>query len=334
MVSLLQFCSLTMKPVPAFFQLIRWRNLLIVFLTQWFIWQCVIHPMKGWSAVPVFLTPAHFILLSLSTVCIAAAGYIINDYFDVKIDVINRPQKVIIDSVISRKAAILWHSFFNVSGFVLALYLAREMGNYYVVIIQLICTMLLWFYSTKFKRQFVTGNVVVAILTGLTVMILAVFEPALYPHMNLQYFIVGAGRVLVNPFGVIAVYTYFAFMLTWMREIVKDMEDFKGDAEDGCVTMPIVIGLQKSTYYVVSFGILTALPLIAAAVRLFSGRWSVLGVYIFTALILPLISWLVFLPRKATVAHYGKASKYLKFIMLAGIASLLLYFWLQYFLQP
>src|SRR5687768_4453628 len=134
-----------MKPVPAFFQLIRWRNLLIVFLTQWFIWQCVIHPMNGWSAVPVFLTPFRFILLSLSTVFIAAAGYIINDYFDVKIDVINRPQKVIIDKVISRRAAILWHSFFNIAGFVLALYLARAMGNYYVVIIQLVCTILLWF---------------------------------------------------------------------------------------------------------------------------------------------------------------------------------------------
>jgi 4-hydroxybenzoate polyprenyltransferase len=319
-----------MKPVPAFFQLIRWRNLLIVLLTQWFIWQCVIHPMNGWSAVPVFLTPFRFILLSLSTVFIAAAGYIINDYFDVKIDVINRPQKVIIEKVISRRAAILWHSFFNISGFALALYLAREMGNYYVVIIQLVCTILLWFYSTTFKRQFVTGNVVVALLTGLTVMILAVFEPALYPHINFQYFLTLNGRLLVNPFGVIAVYTYFAFMLTWMREIVKDMEDFKGDAEDGCVTMPIVIGLQKSTYYVLFFGILTLIPLTVAAIKLFSGSWSVLGGYIFIALILPLTCWLIFLPKKATVQHYSKASKYLKFIMLVGIASLLLYFWLQY----
>lgn len=323
-----------MKPVPAFFQLIRWRNLLIVFLTQWFIWQCVIHPMEEWSSVPVFLTPVHFILLSLSTIFIAAAGYIINDYFDVKIDVINRPQKVIIDKIISRKAAILWHSFLNISGFALALYLAREMGNYYVIIIQLVCTLLLWFYSTTFKRQFVTGNVVVALLTGLTVLILAVFEPALYPHINNHYFLTVKNMVLVNPFGVIAVYTYFAFMLTWMREIVKDMEDFKGDAEDGCVTMPIVIGLQKSTYYVLFFGILALIPLSVAAIKLFSGSWSVLGIYIFTALILPLVVWLIFLPRKATVAHYGKASKYIKFIMLAGIASLLLYFWLQYYVQP
>lgn len=321
-----------MKPATAFFQLIRWRNLLIVLLTQWFIWQCVIRPMASWSRVPVFLNTPRFLLLSLSTVLIAAAGYIINDYFDVKIDLINRPQKVIIEKTISRRAAILWHSLFNVIGFLLALYLARALGNYFVVSIQLACTVLLWFYSTTFKRQFITGNVVVALLTGLTVMILAVYEPALYPHINFRYFLTEGGRLLVNPFGVIAVYTYFAFMLTWMREIVKDMEDFKGDAEDGCVTMPIRIGLQRSTWFVIGFGILAIAPLCVAAVKLFSGSWAILGVYIFIALVIPLIAWLLFLPRKATAKHYGDASRWLKIIMLAGIASLLLYFWLQYYL--
>ncbi len=321
-----------MKPVTAFFQLIRWRNLLIVFLTQWFIWQCVIQPMVAWSAVPVFLNAFHFLLLTCSTIFIAAAGYIINDYFDVRIDVINRPDKVIIERVISRRAAILWHSLLNIAGFLLALYLARKMGNYMVVSIQLVCTLLLWFYSTTFKRQFVTGNVVVALLTGLTVMILAVYEPALYHHINFRYFLTEGGRVVVNPFGVIAVYTYFAFMLTWMREIVKDMEDFKGDAEDGCVTMPIRIGLQRSTRYVIFFGVLAILPLCVAAFKLFYGRWSVLGGYIFAALIVPLVLWLFFLRRKATAKHYGDASRWLKIIMLAGIASLLLYYWLQYHL--
>lgn len=321
-----------MKPLTAFFRLIRWRNLFIVFLTQGFVWLCVIRPMAAWSTVPVFLNALHFLLLSCSTILIAAAGYIINDYFDVKIDMINRPEKVIIDKTISRRAAILWHSLFNIIGFLLALYLARKMGNYLVVSIQLVCTLLLWFYSTTFKRQFVTGNVVVALLSGLTVMILAVYEPALYHHINFHYFLTEGGRVVVNPFGVIAVYTYFAFMLTWMREIVKDMEDFKGDAEDGCVTMPIRIGLQRSTRYIIFFGILAILPLSIAAVKLFSGNWSVLGVYIFVALIVPLVLWLFFLPKKATAKHYGEASRWLKIIMLAGIASLLLYFWLQYYL--
>jgi 4-hydroxybenzoate polyprenyltransferase len=321
-----------MRQAQAFFQLIRWRNLLIVFLTQWFVWQCVIHPMVSWSATPVFLNGFHFVLLSLSTVFIAAAGYIINDYFDVRIDIINRPHKVIIERVISRRGAIIWHSVFNLLGFLLAFYLAWKLRNYWVVSIQLICTLLLWFYSTTFKRQFVTGNIVVAILTALTVLILAVFEPALSPYISLRYYLVEQGKVLVNPMGVIAVYTYFAFMLTWMREIVKDMEDFKGDAEDGCVTMPIKIGLLRSTQYVIFLGVLAIIPLAAAAIRLFYGSWMILGIYILLALIIPIIAWMYFLSRKATSQHYGRASRWLKIIMLLGIASLLLYYWLQYYL--
>lgn len=286
--------------------------------------------MNDWSGLPVFLSLTNFLLLSLSTLLIAAAGYIINDYFDVKIDVINRPQKVIIDRIISRHAAILWHSFFNAFGFLIAFYLSRQLGNYYVILIQLVSTLLLWFYSTSFKRQFIIGNVVVALLTALAVLTLFVFEPALYSFVNFKLFYSVNSHIVVNPFGVVAVYSYFAFMLTWMREIVKDMEDFKGDAEDGCITMPIKIGLQKSTRLVLFFGILTILPLLIAGIKLCSGSWSVLGIYIFLLLIVPLISWLIFLPKKTTVSHYGKASKYLKFIMLSGIASLLLYYWLQY----
>ena len=319
-----------MKPVSAFFRLIRWRNLLIVFLTQWFIWCCVVAPMEAWSNIPLFLGAPHFLLLSLSTILIAAAGYIINDYFDVRIDIINRPGKVIIGRLISRRWAIALHTLLNIAGLFIAVYLAWQLHNYWVISIQLACTILLWFYSTTFKRQFVTGNVAVALLTALTILILAVFEPALHPYINLTYFIEEEGRVLVNPFGVIAVYTYFAFMLTWMREIVKDMEDFKGDAEDGCVTMPIRIGLQRSSYWVIFLGILAIIPLMIAAFRLFGGAWMVLGIYIVVALVLPLVILLVRLPGKATQQHYGLMSRWLKIIMLAGIASLLLYYFLQY----
>lgn len=320
-----------MKQLTAFFRLVRWRNLLIVFLTQWIVWICVIRPMADWSKVPIFLNNFHFFLLTLSTVLIAAAGYIINDYFDVKIDVINRPGKVIIERTIGRRFAILWHSAFNIIGLLLALYLAVISQNYMVAAIQLVCTVLLWFYSTTFKRMFVSGNVIVALLAALTVLVLAAYEPALYPHAQLNYFLVEGGVILVNPLGVIVVYAYFAFMLNWMREIVKDMEDFKGDAEEGCVTMPIKIGLRKSVAFVIILGVLTVVPLSTAAIRLFSGNWSILGLYIVIVLILPIIAWLFFLTKKATSKHYSIASRWLKIIMLLGIISLFLYYWLQYY---
>jgi len=118
--------SLTPKPqTMPWLQLIRWKNLLIVFLTQFLAWWCVILP-----GMPVVLTPLHFLLLSLSTVLIAAAGYIINDYFDIKIDTINKPEKVVLEKIIPRKQAIIAHSLLNVVALILAGYVAAQAHHY------------------------------------------------------------------------------------------------------------------------------------------------------------------------------------------------------------
>ena len=309
-----------MKIIRAFFQLIRWRNLIIVFLTQWFIWQCVIHPMVDWNMGAVFLTPVHFLLLSFSTLLIAAAGYIINDYFDVKIDVINRPQKVIVDKIISRRAAILWHSFFNVTGFLLAIYLARKLDNYYVVLIQLTCTLLLWFYSTHFKRQLLTGNIVVSILAALTVLVLQVYKPELKGDTKLIM-----QQQAISPDWILYGYAFFAFMLTWMREIVKDMEDVKGDAEQGCKTLPIKMGLEFTAQFVRVLGAFTLLVLGAASIFVFKLGYIYLGIYTALGVILPLL-WLTFtLGRVNTTTYFAIASRWLKIIMIAGICSLIVY---------
>jgi len=318
-----------MKPIPAFFQLIRWRNLAIVLLTQWSVWWCAIVPMETWNDKPLFLTGAHFLLLSLSTIFIAAAGYIINDYFDVRIDIVNKPDKVIIEKVIRRRWAIIFHTVFNIAGIALACYLAREINNGWIVGVQLFCTLLLWFYSTHLKRQFISGNLAVALLTGLTVLILAFYEPALYPLIGKSYVVNTGSVTIINPLWVIGVYTYFAFMLTWMREIVKDMEDFKGDAEDGCMTMPIKIGLYPSGYVVTGLGILAIIPLCIAAYKLLTGTGILLGTYVIIGLIIPLAGLLVFLPQKNTSRHYATASKWLKLVMVSGLAALLIYHFKQ-----
>ncbi len=318
-----------MRKIAGFFQLIRWRNLLMVLLTQWVVWICVISPVKHWSGILLFLDAFRFSLLAGSTVLIAAAGYIINDYFDVKIDIINRPQKVIIDKVIGRRQAILWHSAFNIAGMLLAVYLAWQQGNYVLPAVQLISILLLWLYSTTYKRMFVSGNIIVALLAALTVLVPAIYEPALYPYLRADYFVTTGNRILVNPLWVIGAYAYFAFMLTWMREIVKDMEDFKGDAEQGCVTMPIKIGLRRSAHMVILLGTMTILPLAVASIRLCIGNWLILGIYIAAALVIPLIMWLIFLDKKTDIQHYGKASRLLKIIMLSGIITLLVYYGMQ-----
>lgn len=307
-------------------RLIRWQNLLIIFLTQLLAWGCVIFPFAKNTGASYLLSPGTFLALSFSTICIAAAGYIINDYFDLKIDMINRPEKMVLEKQIPLKSAILLHSALNAFGLMLALAVARKAGHISWMLIQVACTLLLWFYSTRFKRRFMVGNVVVSLLTALTIVTLMVYEPMLHSYLPKKPFIDTAKGAAPNPVWVLGVYTFFAFMLTWMREIVKDMEDFKGDAEQGCLTMPIKWGLLKSVRFTQALGVIAMLPLIIAAIKLLFSGWWLLGIYTLITLVLPLALWLVILPKGATQEHYAKASRNLKVIMVSGIFSLIIYY--------
>jgi len=285
-------------------QLVRWQNLLIIFLTQLLAWWCVVMPQS-----PAILNLFNFCCLALSTVLIAAAGYIINDYFDIKIDTINKPGKVVLEKIIPRKQAIIAHALLNTIALLLAGYVAAQAHHYEWLLLQAVCSLLLWFYSTDFKRQYITGNVVVAILTALTILILIIYEPAMHQFSK----------------AVLLIYAYFAFMLTWMREIVKDMEDHIGDEAGGCITMPVKKGLDYSARFSIALSLLVILPLGLASVVLFTYHYQWLSVYVAAVLIAPLIWWSVFLVRNSTTRHYHNARRGLKIIMLLGICSLIIY---------
>ncbi len=310
----------------AWLRLIRWQNLLIVFLTQLLAWVCVIIPMRQYSEVPLLLDGANFILIAVSTILIAAAGYIINDYFDIKIDIINRPDKVILEKRIPLKMAIVAHTILNIIALLLAAVVARRAGHYSWLSLQLGCTLLLWFYSTHFKRQFMSGNVAVALLTALTIIVLMLYETGIHFYLYEPYFLATVKGVIPNPVWVLGVYTYFAFMLTWMREIVKDMEDFKGDAQEGCITMPIKWGLQRSVRFTQGLGVLAIIPLIAGGIKLCKAQWWYLGFYTLIALAIPISAWIVNLQTKATSQHYHNASRWIKIIMVLGVGSLIIYY--------
>ena len=291
------------------FRLIRWQNLLIIFLTQLVVWYCLIVPCN-----PTVLLPVRFLLLSLSTVLIAAAGYIINDYFDIRIDQVNHPEKVVLGKSIPRKNAIVAHTVINIVALVLAGYVAASARHYEWLLIQLGCTGLLWFYSTTYKRQYLTGNITVALLTSRTIISLYIYEPAMrLPAASL-------------PVWVLAVYAFFAFMLTWIRELIKDMEDLEGDAAGGCVTIPIRRGLLYATRYASVLAMLVILPLLFSAAALYHFGYYILTIYVLALLVLPLAGWIFFLWKGPPgSAHYHKCSRWLKIIMILGICSLLIY---------
>ena len=275
-----------------FLRLIRVQNLLIVVLTQFMARLFLVRPDEGgrWQ----LLTDPTIWLLSLSTVCIAAAGYIINDYFDVKIDLINKPERVVIGRYLRRRVAMGVHQVFNVAGCLIGLYLSK-----WVFLVDVLSVSLLWFYSAQFKRQPLIGNVIVSLLTALSLIVLAV-----YYHQNTD---------------MLLIYALFSFGITLIREIIKDMQDIRGDARFGCRTLPIVWGLRRTKYLL--YGLIGAF--IMALFLITNSLHTIRLTVIFLLLLIP-IAWLIYrLVLADTRRDFGYLSNLCKLIMLLGIISMI-----------
>ena len=127
---------------------------------------CVIVPLYQQAGLQPFLTGKNFILLCLSSVLIAAAGYIINDYFDLNIDLINKPHKIIVDRLISRRWTIILHFFLSIAGIVIGFYLDFTTRIWFVGISNLACAIMLVLYSVSLKRKFLVGMLLISLLTA------------------------------------------------------------------------------------------------------------------------------------------------------------------------
>src|SRR5665647_558196 len=160
-----------MKILFAFFRLIRWPNLIFIALTQSLFYYCIIVPTTSYYQISFKLTQSFFFLLVIASVFIAAAGYIINDYFDINIDQINKPDKMVVEKIINRRWAILLHWIITTVGLIISLYVSFK-TSFIVIIVNVLCTLLLWFYSTTFKKKLLSGNVIISLLTAWTVLVL------------------------------------------------------------------------------------------------------------------------------------------------------------------
>lgn len=303
------------NPIIAFFKLIRVENLLIIVITQWCIKYLVFAPINEFSK----FTPALFTISLLSTLLIAAAGYIINDYFDVKTDKINRPETVVIDVIIKRRWAMILHIIFNGVGLLLGLYLALKCHSLKLLTFQILSILLLWFYSTHFKKQLLVGNIVVSILTATIPLMPMVYEYYLIGGIDsLTTFLIG--DFLKTLVIIVLGYSAFAFLTSFAREVIKDMEDYKGDIQTGCKTMPIVWGIITSkvvTFFVI---VITIGLLLLASLKFYNEKQFIAVYFILSLVILPLIILLFQTIRAKTSKDFKMASLLLKFTMLFGIA--------------
>lgn len=232
-------------------------------------------------------------LLSVSTVLIAAAGYIINDYYDVKIDYINKPERVVIGKNITRRFAILFHVLLSVAGISIGLYL-----SWMLAAVNALSVFLLWLYSNNLKRLPFIGNVTVALLTGLAIYVVDV----LYRTQS----------------SLVIIYSVFAFFMTLVREIIKDIEDLKGDNTFGCKTLPIVLGIRKTKIVIYS-----VILLFSICVFVLNYWYEALPFQYYLIFLFVPVIWLLFrLFRADMKREFSLLSTFCKVIMLLGILSM------------
>ena len=164
-----------MQLLRAFFKLIRWPNLFFIALTQLLFYTQIGTKFTNFRSLLFYKFQLPFILLVIASLLIAAGGYIINDYFDLHIDGINKPKSLVIDKIIKRRWAILWHLFFSTAGVICSAFVSYFTDQWLIVIINSITVLLLWFYSTHFKKKLLLGNVVVSFLTAWVILVIYLF---------------------------------------------------------------------------------------------------------------------------------------------------------------
>jgi 4-hydroxybenzoate polyprenyltransferase len=296
-----------MSPLKAALTLIRFPNLVFIVLTQALTYACLIRPTLTVPVLPLW----GIALLCASTMLIAAAGYLINDYFDIGIDVVNKPERVTIEKVFRRRSIILWHIGLNVSGWLMAALLCLRYGHLRYSLIQIACILLLLVYSTTLKRRLLWGNLSIAVLTALTLLTTAVYEPAFSMFRNSEHALL------------FWTYAGFAFLITLIREIVKDIEDIRGDAALGCRTIPLQWGTGAAKGIV--YGLFSTLLLILASTLYRFGAerlpWALL---LGAGVALP-CAWLMLETRRARdAADFHRLSTHIKWVTGIGIMSMAL----------
>ena len=312
-----------MKLILAFFRLARWPNLFFIALTQFLFYYCIILPSfrKNPSLLPELkLKPDLFLLLCASSVLIAAAGYIINDYFDLNIDSINKPGKLVVEKYIKRRWTIIWHWILSALGVLLGFYVSWKIDNFLIGLANMVCVLILWFYSTTFKKKLLIGNVLISLLTAWVVMVLWVAEFKVYTEGH-AYF----QRLLSRLFKFSVLYSGFAFIISLVREVVKDIEDMAGDYKYGCRTMPIAWGVQVSKVFAGTWLAVLLASLVIINVYILQYGWWLCVLYAVALVLLPLLLVLRDLYRARSTADFHLLSNQVKGIMLTGILSIIFF---------
>lgn len=297
----------------AFLNLIRVKNLLFIVLVQVLIKITLFDLLEYSTALSYF----DFAILTFATVCIAAGGYIINDIYDVAIDRVNKPLKVIVGNKISQNTAHYIYLAVTSVGVLAGFYLSNLIERQFLAGLFIILAALLYLYASFIKKILLAGNLLVALLVAMSIIILGLFD--LFPVINTEN-----REVFTNAFTLILAYALFAFLLTLLREIVKDLEDINGDKNGERKTIPIVLGRKRTGILLFFMCVIIVFSVLFYMYQeLYRFPYAML--YFLFLIIGPLLYFCIKILSTNTKTGYAKLASIPKLVMLFGILSLLLY---------
>ena len=296
-----------------YLRLIGYQNLLILILIQALIRYGLFIPLGADLTLNDFL----FTLLMIATFSITAAGNIINDIYDVEIDSINKPEKIIIGKKVTEKNANYFFIIFNIIGVGLGFYISNQIGKPEFSGLFIVISSLLYLYATFIKSILIFANIIVSALVAFSLLIVGLFDllPAItFLNQEHQSFI----------FGILLNYSFFAFYINLMREIVKDIEDINGDKNGDLSTLPIILGRKRTSYIVFWMSVLAMFGTVYYIyIHLYGYTYAIVYFLLFT--LAPLLYFSIKIWDAKNKSDYTFLTKLLKVIMLLGMFSILLY---------
>lgn len=311
-----------MNKIVSFFKLIRWTNLLMIAIMMLLVYYRLLMPLFATGVPGVMPDSPAFALLVISMIFIVAGGYVINDIYDVEIDKVNKPEKLLVTKVFSDKESKIFYRILTflglASGLASSILISGE-KFYSLFLILILLAAILHSYSANYKKKLVVGNLIVSASVAFAVFLPWLFE-LLYLSSNALILRAVENSVFsVLPF--VLLYTFFAFIMTLMREIIKDAEDFQGDLVTRCRTIPIVFGIKKMNIILIVLGVLTWIFLLYFQIVLYRIQSYVTLAFMFC--LWNSVPFLMFLlVQNKSEVNYHRFSVFLKIMMLIGVLSM------------
>lgn len=297
----------------SFLKLTRPVNLLLIILVQGIIKYGLLETLD----VQVSLDNFRFRLLVFATVCIAAAGNVINDIFDVNIDRINKPQQVIVGRRITEKSAYNFYIILNILGVGVGFYLSNLLDHPGLAAVFIVISALLYVYATQLKSMLLLGNILISLLVASSLLILILFD--IFPAIDTE---LKESQVLSSQ--AILMYAGFAFFINFIREIVKDLQDIDGDKNGGRKTLPIVLGRRRTVNVVFVLGVIALLCVLLYTYFVLYNYQKVVLYFVFLVAA-PILFFCIKAWNAENDKHFAVLSIILKVVMLTGICSIIFY---------